>query len=93
MVVTIKSRDALIARYIEKDPERPWSGSERLVDYHTPVWALIGYYNHAAKGDIAQVAHDYDVPEEAVEAALAFYRSNGSVKAVIDGHISANEAA
>lgn len=92
MVVTTKSRDALIGKYIEKDPQRPWPGIERLIDYHTPVWALIGYYYHAADGDIAQVADDYEVPEKAVEAALAFYHSNGSVKAVIDGHISANEA-
>lgn len=92
MVVTTTSRDAFIAKYIEKDPQRPWSGSERLIDYHTPLWALIGYYHHAANGDVAQVARDYEVPEEAVEAALAFYRSHGSVKSVIDGHIAANEA-
>ncbi|MCA1666263.1 MAG: hypothetical protein LC793_02445 [Thermomicrobia bacterium] len=93
MMVTTTSRDALIAKYIEKDPQRPWPGSERLVNYHTAIWALIGYYQHAGNGDVAQVARDYEVPEEAVEAALAFYRSHGAVKSVIDGHIAANEAA
>ncbi len=93
IVVTAESSQAIIERHIEKDPERPWSGTERLVEYHTPVWALIGYYYHGANQHVSQVAEDYDVPEEAVKAALAFYNSDRSVKSVIDGHIAANEAA
>ncbi len=76
-MATTMSRDALIGKYIEKDPQRPWPGGERLIDSHTPVWALIGYYRHAANGDVARVADDYEVPEEAVEPPAPFIARMG----------------
>ena len=68
------SDDELIERWIEPDPNRPWVGEAVLRDYGVHVWALIGYYLQAVDQDAAEVAHDYDIPREAVEAALAFYR-------------------
>ena len=65
--------DALMERYIEPDPHRPGRANARLVDYGTHVWALIGHYK-AVGGDALQVAREYDLPLEAVEAALAYYR-------------------
>ena len=41
----------------------------------------------AAEGDIDRVAKDYEIPREAVEAAIAFYRLH---RAVIDNRIAAN---
>ena len=41
--------------------------------YGVPVWALLGYYR-AVNGDLSRVATDYDLPEDAVRAALAHYR-------------------
>jgi uncharacterized protein (DUF433 family) len=65
----------LIERYIEQDPYRPGSNGARLRDYGVSVWALIAYYQ-AAEGDINRVAADYELPPEAVEAALAYYRQH-----------------
>jgi uncharacterized protein (DUF433 family) len=87
------SDDALIAQYVERDPAQPWPGGERIKDLHTPVWALIGYYKLGAHGDIDLVADDYEVPRDAVAAALAFYNSNEHAHRAIDAHIDANERA
>ncbi len=38
-------------------------------------------------GDVRRVADDYDIPVEAVEAALAYYREH---RAVIDDRLAAN---
>lgn len=78
--------DELIAKYIELNPQRPGLAEARLVDYGVAVWALIGYLQ-AASGDIDRVAADYDVPREAVEAAIAYYQRH---HAVIDARINAN---
>jgi len=78
--------DDLIARYIEPNPHRPGLDEARLVGWGVAVWALVGYLT-AVGGDIAQVAEDYDLPREAVEAALAYYRRH---KDLIDARIAAN---
>lgn len=51
-----------------------------------PVWAIIGHLM-SMPGDIDQVAEDYDVPDEAVVAALLFYADN---KVIIDERLRAN---
>ena len=66
----------LIDRYITQDPHRPGLAEARLADYGTHVWALVSYYQQAVNRDLDRVAHDYDVPREAVEAALAYYRKH-----------------
>jgi uncharacterized protein (DUF433 family) len=76
----------LIAQYIEPTPHRPGPADVRLRDYCVPVWTLIGYWR-AAEGDLEHVAADYEIPREAVEAAIAHYKRN---KAVIDGRLAAN---
>ena len=81
------SRD-LIDRWIEDDPHRPGSDEARLRQYGVHVWALIGYLK-AMDGDVAAVAADYDVPKEAVEAAIAYYQQH---TCAIDARLAANAA-
>ena len=78
--------ERLIARYIEPNPHRPGLDEAWLKDYGVSVWALVGYLE-AASGDVARVAADYELPREAVDAALAYYRRH---KPVIDARLAAN---
>ena len=76
----------LIARYIAADPlgradRAPIAGSG------VEVWALIAYLRAF---DIAQTAADYDLPGEAVEAALAYYERH---RQVIDARLTMHDAA
>lgn len=79
----------LIERYIEERPGEARSSGARLRDYGISVWALIAYHK-AAGGDAERVAIDYELPREAVEAALAYYRYH---KASIDARIADHVAA
>jgi uncharacterized protein (DUF433 family) len=76
----------LIDNYIEPNPYRPGAAQARVVDYAVPVWALVGYLE-AVHGDVARATHDYRLPVEAVEAALAYYRRH---KILIDDRLAAN---
>ncbi|HVC35216.1 MAG TPA: hypothetical protein VNL16_17010 [Chloroflexota bacterium] len=80
--------DELIERYVESSSHYPGLDEARLRRYGVPVWALVGYLG-VVSGDEVQVAKDYDVPIEAVEAALEYYRRHRSV---IDARIAANVA-
>jgi len=64
--------DKLIERYIEFIPARPGWHRASLRDFGVEVWALVAYYQ-GADGDIELIAHDYDIPVDAVRAALAYY--------------------
>jgi uncharacterized protein (DUF433 family) len=90
------TEDELIARWIVPNPPGLGSADACLVDYGVAVWALAGYF--AAGEDfsgirsdiedcITQAAADYDLPREAVEAALAYYRRN---KRLIDARLLLN---
>lgn len=78
--------DDLIAKFIEEDPIRPGPADVRLKDYGVHVWALIGHLPMAKNG-AEGVAEDYNVPLEAVQAALAYYDRH---RCVIDGRLAAN---
>jgi uncharacterized protein (DUF433 family) len=79
--------DQLITRYIEQNPYRPGEDDARLVDYGVPVWALAAHLR-ALNWNISQVATEYNLPKEAVEAALAYYQKHQDL---IDARIEANE--
>jgi uncharacterized protein (DUF433 family) len=79
----------LIARYIEPNPHRSGPQGGRLRGYGVAVWALVADWK-GADGDAVQVASDYEVPQEAVEAALAYYRQHQDL---IDARLALNEAA
>jgi len=89
--MTNEERAARIAQYIEQDPKRPWPGSERLKDFHTPVWALIGHYKYGASENLELVARDYQLPVKVVETAILFYRTERRARVAIDGHLAASE--
>ena len=78
----------LIERWIEQSPRGSDPAEARLVAFGIPVWALVGYLE-AVENDVARVADDYEVPREAVEAALAYYRRH---REVIDARTAANAA-
>ena len=82
--------EALIARYIQKDRNRPGRDRARVVvgNDGVPVWALIGHLR--GRGGIAQVARDYALPEEAVKAAIAYYHRN---RELIDARLLLNDEA
>ena len=79
--------DVLIRRHIVASGGN--GDDARVKEYGTPVWSLVAY-SDVVKGDMNRVAADYELPEEAVEAAMAYYRQN---KAVIDARLLLNEAA
>ncbi|MBI3978800.1 MAG: DUF433 domain-containing protein [Chloroflexi bacterium] len=81
--------DELIRRHVEENPRKPGIDEVWLVGSSVPVWAIVGHYKAIGR-NARQVAADYDVPVEAVEAALAYYRRH---RAVIDARIKANEPA
>jgi uncharacterized protein (DUF433 family) len=80
------SDQELIDKYIEPNRDRPGAAEARVVKYGVPVWALVGHLE-AVHGDVAQVAHDYRLPLESVEAALAYYRRH---KILIDDRLEDN---
>ena len=79
---------ALIERWIELHPQRLDPDEARLVRYGIPVWSLVGYLE-AVDQDVDRAAADYDVPREAVEAVVAYYRRH---QGLIDARIAANAA-
>lgn len=66
---------ALIAAHVEPHPARPGAAEWRLKERGVPVWAIIGtLLPDGSNAD--QVASDYGISHEAVEAARAYYRQN-----------------
>ena len=84
----VPDEQLLIERWIERNPHKPGKANARVREHGVSVWALIGHAQ-AIRGDSAQVAGDYELPQEAVEAAFAFYRRH---KAIIDDRLAANVA-
>lgn len=85
----IREADQLIATYITQDPQRPGSYNAVVQPYGVPVWALAAHLR-ALGEDVAQVAAEYQLPHEAVEAALVYYHK---YRDAIDARIAANEVA
>jgi uncharacterized protein (DUF433 family) len=78
--------DALIERYLEPNPNRPGPADWWLKDYGVSVWALVGQWK-VEDNNIDRVAAAYEVPRQAVEAALAYYRRHPEV---IEARLAAN---
>ena len=76
----------LITRWIEPHPWKGGAAEARLKDSKISVWAIVGHLG-GDDGDVRQAADDYDIPVEAVEAAVAYYREH---RAVIDDRLAAN---
>ncbi len=93
----IDARD--LKRMIGPDKHRPGLARARLIAEQIPVWAIVGYVGAVAGTTdpvaitdeaIAQVANDYDISREAVQAALLYYSEHRSA---IDALLEANAAA
>lgn len=81
-----QAEQALIERWIEPNPHKPGPANARLVDYGVAVWALVASLK-AVNFDVAQIAADYEIPTEAVYAALAYYKRQ---QAAIDARLLLN---
>lgn len=81
-------QQALIARYIEEHPHKPGPADAVLIEEGVPIWALIGALP-AAGGDPSEVARSYDISDEAMAAALAYYEH---YRAYIDARLLLNRA-
>jgi uncharacterized protein (DUF433 family) len=82
----LADRNELIATYIDTDPYRPGVADAILIDSGVHVWAIMGaILLTGATPD--EVARDYDIPREAVDAAIAYYRQ---YRPVIIARIAAN---
>lgn len=88
-----------LRRMIGPDKHRPGAARSRLLAEQIPVWAIIGHIGAVAGTTdpgairdevIARVAADYDVPSEAVDAALLYYQEH---RGAIDALLAANAAA
>ena len=90
MIVVLQDREQqLIERWIELNPARPGPHEARLKEHGVPVWVLVGYWQGSAH-DADTVARAYEVPVEAIAAALAYYQQH---QALIDARIALNAAA
>jgi uncharacterized protein (DUF433 family) len=84
--MSVRQKD-LVDEYIECVSGRGPAGA-RLRGYGVDVWALVMYFKEVAKGDPEVLARDYQIPREAVNAALAFYRQH---RRIIDARIVDNQ--
>lgn len=80
--------DQLIETFIKLSPSLPGVEEARIAGYGVPVWALVAH-SRAIGGASEEVARDYGLPREAVDAALAYYRRH---KAAFEARIAANTA-
>lgn len=73
-VIGLADRE-LIERFIDPEWEQYPAGpaDARLREYGVPVWALIAHFR-ATGNDRDQLANDYQLPRQAVDAAFAYYR-------------------
>lgn len=78
--------DALIDRYIDFHPHRSGPGDARIAGYGYAVWILIDALD-AAGQDVARVAREYELPQDAVRAAIGYYRRH---RDAIDARTRAN---
>lgn len=64
--------DSIISLYIEKKPYASGRTDAYLKDSGVPVWAIVGHWKAVGKS-VTTASGDYEIPESAVEAALAYY--------------------
>ncbi len=81
--------DALIAKYIEPHPGKPGIAEYRLhvEENGYPVWAIVASLLN--REDEKQIAREYQISHEAVEAVRAYYARN---REAIDARLAANRS-
>jgi uncharacterized protein (DUF433 family) len=76
----------LLEQFIRLDPSRPTPEEAIVMPSGVKVWAVIGDLR-TTNGDVRCTAAGYDLPEEAVHAAMAYYTRN---RTVIDNRLDRN---
>jgi uncharacterized protein (DUF433 family) len=87
-VSTDTATDELIGHWITRNPHKSDPAEAAVLPRRTSVWVVIGQLQ-LDYGKAESVAGAYDLPVEAVEAALAYYQRH---QAAIDKRIAANRA-
>ena len=89
---TEQEKDALVAQYIAQDSSRAGLYNAYIVPHGPAVYMLISQFWAVNGGNVALAAADYDLTDEAVEAALAYYeRHQAAIDARIEAHLAAFE--
>lgn len=73
------TEDELIARWIEPDPIYPAPMRAWITDHAVAVTSVVSRWQ-LAHGDVEDVMRAYEVPAEAVTAALAYYERHKAVR-------------
>ena len=76
----------LFTKWITASDYSASAGEARIAGTGVPVRALIGHLP-AADNDVCQVAKDYELPVDAVRAAIAYYQRN---REAIDARLAQN---
>ena len=84
--MAVEEQSDLVSKWIRPHPRRRGVEEARLVAPRIAVWALIGHLR-TVDWDSARTAAAYRIPEEAVKAALHYYRQH---QAAIDARLAAN---
>ncbi len=74
----------IIDRYIDESRSIP---EARLKPWGMQVWAIVGYLR-GRHANAEEVAKEYDIPLEAAQAVLQYYKKH---KRLIDGRLAMNE--
>lgn len=85
---TDTSTDDLIARWIALSRQKPGIANAGILGSRLGVWVLVGQLQ-LDNWNVADVAKNYELPTEAVEAAIAYYHQH---EAEIDARIARNRA-
>lgn len=76
----------LVDRFIRLDPSRPTPDEAIVLPSEVKVWAVIGDLR-TNDGDVPCTAAGYDLPEDAVRAAIAYYEHH---RILIDNRLDRN---
>lgn len=82
------SEEQLITRWVEPNPHTAALAEAWVLPHCVSVWTVIRQLELDA-GQIADVAGAYDIPDEAVQAAIAYYHRH---KQEIDARIHEHRA-
>jgi uncharacterized protein (DUF433 family) len=85
---TVADEERLLEKWIEPDPWKAGAEEARIKGHGVNVWATIGYLQ-MRDGDPESVASGYEIPVEAVDAAIAYYRRH---RQAIDCRLVGNRA-
>ena len=88
MPARVANEDALIKRWIEVNPNKPGPADAWVLPGCVAVWVLIRQLDLEG-GAVETVANDYELPLEAVGAAIAYHKKH---RKVIDQRIARNRA-